>query len=211
MRRRTMCSALALLAGAALILVGCTGTVPSDVASGSSLSSSAVAPGTPLATATDGASATLSANPPEPTSPSSKPAPSPTSASLTLFYIAQDDGGTSGPVVGCGDSAVATTSPSVTFSDPVEGALRTLLENHSEEVGQSGLHNALWNSELSVSAIERSGGTVTAQLRGTLILGGECDIPRVEQQLLLTAGQAEGAPVAITINGKTLSEALSLK
>jgi hypothetical protein len=135
----------------------------------------------------------------------------PTSASVTLFYIAVGDGGTSGPPVGCGDSAVAVTSPAVSFTDPVEAALRTLLAGHSEELGQSGLRNALWQSTLSVASVERTGTTITAALEGSLMVAGECDIPRVEQQLQLTAQQAAGAPVAITVNGRTLSEALSLK
>jgi hypothetical protein len=135
----------------------------------------------------------------------------PTTASATLYYIAQGDGGVSGPPVGCGDSAVAVTSAAISFTDPVEGALRTLLEDHSQHLGQSGLDNALWRSRLAVQSVTRTGASITAHLVGTLKMGGECDIPRVEQQLLLTAKDAAGAPVAITINGKTLSQALSLK
>ena len=135
----------------------------------------------------------------------------PTTASATLYYIAQGDGGVSGPPVGCGDSAVAVTSAAISFTDPVEGALRTLLADHSQHLGQSGLDNALWRSRLAVQSVTRTGASITAHLVGTLKMGGECDIPRVEQQLLLTAKDAAGAPVAITINGKTLSQALSLK
>ncbi|MHA7270222.1 GerMN domain-containing protein [Arthrobacter sp. HLT1-20] len=140
-----------------------------------------------------------------------EPTVMPTSASVTVFYIAQGDSGTAGSTLGCGDSVVAVTSATVTFTDPVEGALRTLLANHSAQLGQSGLSNALWQSALKVDSVDRSGSNITAQLSGTLTLAGECDIPRVEQQLLRTAQQAAGAPVAITVNGKTLSDALSLK
>lgn len=130
---------------------------------------------------------------------------------MTLFFIAEGDAGISGPLVGCGDSAVAVSSQTITYTDPVEGALRTLLSNHAAHIGQSGLRNALSDSRLSVDSVDRTGTTVTAYLSGTISLAGECDIPRLEQQLLLTAEQAAGTPVAITINGKTLSEALSLK
>lgn len=134
-----------------------------------------------------------------------------TSASVTLFFIAEGDAGISGPAVGCGDSAISVTSQTVTYTDPVEGALRTLLTNHAAHIGQSGLRNALADSRLIVDSVDRSGTTITAHLSGTLSVAGECDIPRIEQQLLLTAQQAAGPPVGITINGKTLSEALSLK
>lgn len=130
---------------------------------------------------------------------------------MTLFFIAEGDAGVSGPAVGCGDSAVAVTSQTVTYTDPVEGALRTLLNNHAAHIGLSGLRNALADSRLSVDSVDRTGTSMTAHLSGTLSLAGECDIPRFEQQLLLTAQQAAGKPVAITINGKTLTEALSLK
>ncbi|MEV8180691.1 GerMN domain-containing protein [Specibacter sp. NPDC078692] len=130
---------------------------------------------------------------------------------MTLFFIAEGDAGISGPMVGCGDSAVAVSSQTITYTDPIEGALRTLLSNHAAHIGQSGLRNALSDSRLSVDSVDRTGTTVTAHLSGTMSLAGECDIPRLEQQLLLTAQQAAGTPVAITINGKTLSEALSLK
>lgn len=134
-----------------------------------------------------------------------------TSASVTVFFIAEGDAGISGPAVGCGDSAIAVTSQTITFTDPVEAALRTLLANHAAHIGQSGLRNALADARLTVDTVDRTGTTVTAHLSGTLSLAGVCDIPRVEQQLLLTAQQAAGTPVAITINGKTLTEALSLK
>lgn len=135
----------------------------------------------------------------------------PTTASATLYYIAQGDAGVSGPAVGCGDSAVGVTSAAISYTDPVEGALRTLLANHSQHLGQSGLENALWQSRLEVRSVTRTGASITAHLVGTLKMGGECDIPRVEQQLLLTAKDAAGAPVSIAINGKSLSQAVSLK
>lgn len=196
----------AALATAALILAGCTGNPTPSVttpAPATTATSETTMPGA----ATSAGLAPASNLPTD----SMEPTVLPKNASVTLFYIAMADGGTSGPTVGCGDSAVAVTSPAVSFTDPVEGALRTLLENHSEEIGQSGLMNTLWQSRLTVESVDRSGSTVTAHLVGTLTMGGECDIPRVEQQLSLTAQQGAGKPVSITINGKTLSEALSLK
>ncbi len=193
---------LALMAGAALILGGCTGGTPSGTPSAPS--SAAVV----SSTQAGGETATPS---PMPASDLPSPTVLPTIASVITYYIAVGDGGTAGPLVGCGDSAVAVTSQSVSFTDPVEAALRTLLASHTEELGQSGLRNALWQSTLAVTSVDRSGSAITAHLDGTLAVAGECDIPRIEQQLLLTAQEAAGGPVAITINGKPLSEALSLK
>ena len=225
MRRTGRLSFLALVVGAPLILGGCTSTPPSSpettVGSTSSAAPSAPAPSAstpastvpddptaagPAPTASDGGSVSQapSSNAPQPTVMA-------TSASVTLFFIAEGDAGISGPAVGCGDSAISVTSQTVTYTDPVEGALRTLLANHAAHIGQSGLQNALADSRLTVDSVDRSGTTITAHLSGTLSLAGECDIPRVEQQLLLTAQLAAGTPVAVTINGKTLTEALSLK
>ena len=221
MRSTGRISFLALLAGAAFILGSCS-TPPSSPTTSpmpsTAVTSPAPTPATPNATAPS-TTATLPATTPSGGASASQPPPSdqpaptviPTSASVTLFFIAEGDAGISGPLVGCGDSAVAVSSQTITYTDPVEGALRTLLSNHAAHIGQSGLRNALSDSRLSVDSVDRTGTTVTAHLSGTISLAGECDIPRLEQQLLLTAQQAAGTPVAITINGKTLSEALSLK
>lgn len=210
-------SLLVFFASAALFVGGCTGTSPDDSQAPLTATSLTSTPprtisAPPSGTNSVGSSAPASAGEENPaTGSENEPTVLPTQASVTVFYIAVGDGGTSGPAVGCGDSAVAVTSATITYTDPVEGALRTLLANHAQEIGQSGLSNALWRSELAVASVERSGASITAHLNGTLSIGGECDNPRIEQQLLLTAQQAAGAPVTITINGKTLSEALSLK
>ncbi|MDQ0278134.1 4-amino-4-deoxy-L-arabinose transferase-like glycosyltransferase [Arthrobacter silviterrae] len=202
---------LALLAGSAIALAGCTGTPAGPAASGTPTGGGGTGHSQATASSTAAATQGTSAMAPVPPTATDEPTVLPTTASVTLFYIAQGDGGASGPLVGCGDSAVAVTSASISYTDPVEGALRALLSDHSRQLGQSGLDNALWQSQLSVESVDRSGPAVTAHLTGTLAMGGECDIPRVEQQLLLTAKQAAGTPVAITINGKTLKDALSLK
>lgn len=207
MHGRGPISVLAIAAGAALVLAGCA------------VSPSGAGPATsgpaPAATTVAAGAPSPSQVPPSGVASSqtaiTQPTVLPTNASVTVFYIAQGDGGTSGPAVGCGDSAITVTSPTISFTDPVEGALRTLLANHDQQIGQSGLENTLWQSQLAVATVERSGNTISANLTGTLSMGGECDIPRVEAQLQLTANTAAGGPVAITINGKTLSEAMSLK
>ncbi len=204
MRSTKKWSIIAALAGSALILAGCTSSpAPADTTAATTASIGTTLP-VAAASGSQAPASSFPTNTPEPTV-------LPKNASVTLFYLAEGDGGASGPTVGCGDSAIAVTSPAISYTDPVEGALRTLLANHSERIGQSGLVNSLWQSRLVVDSIDRSKSPIIAHLSGTLTLGGVCDIPRVEQQLLLTAAQAAGGPVAVTINGKTLSEALSLK
>lgn len=208
-------SALIILAGIALALGSCTnggtgGSPQSPTGSPTKSSSAQIAPSEgETGSASQDPTSGMTSSSAEPSN--SAPEPAPTTAALTLYFIAEGDGGVSGPAIGCGDSAVAVTSQPVSYTDPVEAALQTLFANHSQSYGQSGLNNALWQSQMSVSSIDRSGTQITAHLSGTLMMGGECDIPRVEQQILLTAEHAAGAPVAITLNGKTLSEALSLK
>ena len=202
-------SLVAFTAAAALMLAGCAGAAPNTAEPGTTTS----APPSASNTADVGAGSTSPAPPPTIPSntPGGEPTVLPTTASVTVYYIAAGDGGFSGPTIGCGDVAVAVTSPAISFTDPVEGALRVLLENRSETIGQSGLGNFLWKSQLTIASIERTGTTVTVNLTGNLSVGGVCDIPRVQEQLLLTAQKAAGGPVDIMLNGKPLSEALSLK
>lgn len=217
---------LVLAAGAALALAlgGCSGapaTPTATIAATTAANTSATAMGAGAAgaggtaqasqTPTDVAGQSQAPASSSPAAPGQDPTVMPTMASATLYYIALGDAGTAGTAVGCGDSAVAVTSVAISFTDPVEGALRTLLADHSQFLGQSGLNNALWQSRLEVQSVTRGPGSITAHLTGTLKMGGECDIPRVQQQLLLTARDAAGAPVAVTINGKTLNAVLSLK
>lgn len=204
-------SMLALLAAAALTLAGCGGPVVEGDATAPATSSVS-------SSAEGGATSTSQAPPssiPEATATASntggEPTVMPTTASVTVVYVAVGDGGVAGPEFGCGDSTVGVTSPAISFTDPVEAALRTLLENKDMEVGESGLRNALWQSDLTVISVDRSGNPIIVNLEGTLKMDGECDIPRVQLQLLLTAQQAAGVPIEVMINGEPLAEALSLK
>ena len=78
--------------------------------------------------------------------------------------------------------------------------------------GESGLYNALYQSDLQVESISLENGKAEIYLTGTMMLGGECDNPRVEAQLKQTALQFSTVQeVSIYINGKLLSEVLSLR
>jgi len=126
-----------------------------------------------------------------------------------IFLIALEDGGKSGPAVGCGDSLVAVEIEVPT----ARSALQTLLDQHDRLYGQSGLYSALYQSQLTISRFEKKGGKVEVDLTGTLTLGGTCDSPRVKDQLMATIRQSADVeiPVTIRINGKLLDDVLSGK
>lgn len=176
-----------------------TTTAPSTTAPASPAPSSSTAAPAPSATPTPPA-ATTGGQLPEQTAP------------LAIFYIAIEDGGVSGPLVGCGDSAVATSTEPVTFRDQVGPALTRLFANRSREVGQSGLVNVLYQSTLAYQGGSFDGTTITVYLTGQFFLGGVCDIPRAEAQINFTAMAAAGAQrAAVFVNGRPMAEVLSLK
>lgn len=149
----------------------------------------------------------------EPTAePTSAPTALPTVERVQIYLIALEDGGKSGPAVGCGDSAVAVEVPVEPTAAPLEAAFTALLSIKDQFYGQSGLYNALYQSDLHVEQATLEGGVATVYLAGTMMLGGECDNPRVEAQLVHTALQFPTVSEAhIFINGTPLDEALSLK
>ena len=130
---------------------------------------------------------------------------------LTLYYVATEDNGIAGPMIGCGDSLVSRTTAPVTTTDIIKSSFEQLLSGKNQYIGQSGLYNALYQSDLTYASSTTAGDTVTVNLTGSLKLGGECDSPRVEAQLENTAKTAAGTTKAvINLNDKPLSESLSL-
>lgn len=159
----------------------------------------------PAATPTSAPTAT---DEPEPTE---EPTPE-TVSSVNIYLIALEDAGKSGKEVGCGDSVVAVVREIEPTAAPLEAAFNALLSIKDQYYGESGLYNALYQSDLVVESAAIEGGVATVELSGTLMLGGVCDNPRVEAQLIETAMQFSGVTeAAITINGTPLEEALSLK
>ncbi|MFM9273813.1 hypothetical protein, partial [Pseudarthrobacter sp. NKDBFgelt] len=154
---------------------------------------------------------------PPPTSPPPTEEPAPGGlpeqvAPLTIYYVAVDDNGVSGPLIGCGDSLVATTTAPVRFTDQVRPSVEALLSNKSRDVGLSGLVNVLYQSSLTYAGGELAGSTITIYLTGQFMLGGVCDIPRAKAQLEYTAMAAAGATSAqVFVNGRPIDEVLSLK
>ncbi len=133
-------------------------------------------------------------------------------ATVQVYYIALEDNGVSGAPVGCGDSAVPITYTVSFGEDALTNAYERLIYTRDRLIGDSGLYNALYQSDLTLKSAEIKDGKALIALEGTLKLGGECDDPRVKAQLEMIAGQFdEVTAVEITINGKSLDDALSLK
>jgi hypothetical protein len=131
---------------------------------------------------------------------------------VQIFLVALDDNGRSGPPIGCGDSLIAVQVEIAPTLGVLRAAMQTLLSQKDRFYGQSGLYNALYQSNLRVESIAIVQGEAQVHLTGTLTLGGECDNPRVESQLVETAGQFSTVKtVSIYINGKALKDVLSLR
>lgn len=131
---------------------------------------------------------------------------------VTIFLVAIEDKGISGKKIGCDDSLVPV---GVTIRSDLKSpwsALSALLNLDETYYGESGLYNALHQSDLKIQSYDTYEGKVTVYLEGELMLGGVCDNPRVEEQILVTILQEDQIEeVEVYVNGQLLQEALSLK
>src|SRR5690606_28137946 len=88
-------------------------------------------------------------------------------------------------------------------------AMRHLVGLDQRYYGQSGLYNALYDSDLRVDSVTLVNGVATIRLSGTVRVGGVCDVPRIHAQLRQIALQYSTVQsVVITINGVPLEEAV---
>jgi hypothetical protein len=154
---------------------------------------------------------------PEPTDAPTQAAP-PTAApatftSVQIYLIALEDSGASGEAVGCGDSVVPVDIQVSPTPAPLRAALETLLAIKTQYYGESGLYNALYQSNLSIDSLSiDENGKATVRLTGQTALGGECDDPRFKAQLEKTVGQFSTVKSAeIFINDVPLDQAISNK
>jgi hypothetical protein len=131
---------------------------------------------------------------------------------VEIYLIAIDDNGQAGIQVGCGDSAIPVDVQIQPTQGVLRSALEALLSIKEQYYGQSGLYNALYQSDLQVESVSITDGNAQVYLTGSMMLGGECDNPRVQAQLEQTVLQFSTVTRAsIFINGKTLADAISLK
>lgn len=148
----------------------------------------------------------------QPTETQVPPVASPTPQMVQIFLIALEDNGQTGKQVGCGDSVIPVQVEIPPTQGVLKAALESLLSVKAQYYGESGLYNALYQSNLQVENVKIENGKATVNLVGTLQMGGECDSPRVQAQLEETVLQFPTVnEVSIFINGKPLSEVLSLK
>jgi hypothetical protein len=150
--------------------------------------------------------------------PEAKPPPAPPKVvppkehDVTVILIAQMPKDGNAKDIGCGNITKPMTQKSTFKGDPVQDALEVLLglKNAGYENGE--LYNALYQSKLKVQSVETKNDTVTVQLTGNIKMSGECDVPRVREQLMGTIKAASDAKkIVVLVNDKSLDEALSLK
>lgn len=175
----------------------------------------------PTATSLPTKSSTPSATPLPPTATPTAPIqPTPQATALPskpqtvlIYLVAIGDNGASGKMIGCGDSLVAVEVALEPTLSVLRAALTTLLNLPGEMTyGESGLYNALYLSDLQIDSLDIVERQATIALSGTLVYGGECDIPRIEAQLTALALQFSTIDsVTILVNGTPLSELLDLR
>ncbi len=133
-------------------------------------------------------------------------------SNVKIYLVAINDNGVSGPKIGCNDSLVAVDRPIPQTNAPLTAALNQLLSLHERDYGQSGLVNALYQSNLQIQSVAIVNGLATIKLTGQLQSGGVCDDPRIINQLDYTARQFPTVrSTAIYVNGKPIQTLLSGK
>ena len=131
---------------------------------------------------------------------------------VKIVLIALEDNGGSGTPVGCGDSAIPVTVSIPPTQGILRAALEKLLSAKQQYYGESGLYNALYQSDLQVSAVSIQQGKAIIHLMGRLMLGGACDAPRAQAQIEQTALQFSTVnDVDVFVNDTPLEDALSTK
>lgn len=131
--------------------------------------------------------------------------PPATTQRVNIYMIGLESGS-----VGCGDEVVAVRRDIQKTRAPLTAALNLQLAQKSPYYGESGLYNALYQSNLRIGSISRNGTAWTIRLTGSLVLGGTCDGPRVKAQLEQTALQFSTVKsVRYYVNGQPLESLLS--
>jgi len=141
-----------------------------------------------------------------------EPDPTLSEQTVTIFLVAIEDKGISGIKIGCDDSLIPVEVTIRSDLTSPWSALSALLNLDETYFGESGLYNALHQSDLEIQSYETFEGKTKVYLEGELMLGGVCDTPRVEEQILSTILQGDQVEeVEVYVNGVLLQEVLSLK
>ncbi|HSL31456.1 MAG TPA: GerMN domain-containing protein [Anaerolineales bacterium] len=139
--------------------------------------------------------------------------PVPTTAGeqmIQIVLIELEGNGQSGPLVGCGDSAIPINVTIPRTQAVLRAALEKLFSAKQQFYGESGYYNALYQSDLRVDRVAIEQGTAVIHLIGSIVLGGTCDAPRVQAQIEQTALQFSTVKdVEVFVNGTPLADVLS--
>jgi LysM repeat protein len=126
-----------------------------------------------------------------------------------IYLIALGDNGQSGTRIGCDDSVVPVEVSIPPSNAPLRASLDKLLSIKDQYYGQSGLYNALYQSNLWVTEARIVSRQATVHLAGSELVSGTCDVPRVAAQLQAMALQFSTVDsVSIYINGTLLEDVL---
>lgn len=128
-----------------------------------------------------------------------------------IFFIATDDQGQLGKMIGCGDSVVGVEKTIDTNDqDVIKDTLQLLFSEKSQYYSQSGLYNSLANSNLQIDSVSVSADKATVNLSGTYSFGGACDNPRFQAQIEETVLQFPTVKeVSVFVNQIPLEKILS--
>jgi hypothetical protein len=139
----------------------------------------------------------------------------PTSTTATeqmvkIVLIELEGNGQSGPLVGCGDSAIPINVTIPSTQGVLRAALEKLFSAKQQFYGESGYYNALYQSDLEIASVKIEQGNAVVHLTGTIMLGGVCDAPRVQAQIEQTALQfSTVSDVTVFVNDVPLEDVLS--
>lgn len=130
---------------------------------------------------------------------------------VKIFLIAVGDNGVSGKQVGCGDSLVPVDMAISPTLAVLQAGLTELFKLEGQKYyGQSGLYNALYQSHLTITSLNIVNREAIISLAGTLSIAGDCDDPRIKNQLEAIALQFNTIDkVSVYINGVSLDQLLS--
>jgi LysM repeat protein len=113
--------------------------------------------------------------------------------------------------LGCDDELVWVQRQVVVNGAPLEAALREALTLDPDVLDEE-LYNALLGTELEIEQVSVVDGTAEMRLRGSIGVGGVCELPRLEAQLTEVALQFDTVTeVNVWIDGRPLSEVLDLR
>ena len=129
---------------------------------------------------------------------------------VQIVLIELEGNGQSGPLVGCGDSAIPINVTIPRTQGVLRATLEKLFSARQQFYGESGYYNALYQSDLRVDRVAIEQGTAVIHLSGSIVLGGTCDAPRVQAQIEQTALQFSTVnAVEVFVNGMPLADVLS--